>query len=245
MKLVGATDWFIRWPFVIEGVVLGALGGFVAVLLLLVGKVALLDPLVERLRAARRAEDDPLRPARRCAARRRDRCVARSARGCRCGASCASERGCALVPCGRPCAVAARLPRVVLRCRPRGGAARARACGSAGATRTGCRALRARARRRQRHTRRPRGDRPRSTTPTTARSPGPCSPTTRSRAWSPSSTTASPTTSPGRVQALQAGAALGVHRRRAAGRPASEGPARRSRLRRLAGQARRHRARAT
>jgi cell division transport system permease protein len=45
MKLVGATDWFIRWPFVIEGVVLGALGGALAILLLLVGKVALLDPL--------------------------------------------------------------------------------------------------------------------------------------------------------------------------------------------------------
>jgi cell division transport system permease protein len=45
MKLVGATDWFIRWPFVIEGVVLGALGGVVAILLLLVGKIALLDPL--------------------------------------------------------------------------------------------------------------------------------------------------------------------------------------------------------
>jgi cell division transport system permease protein len=45
MKLVGATDWFIRWPFVIEGVVLGALGGAVAILLLLVGKIALLDPL--------------------------------------------------------------------------------------------------------------------------------------------------------------------------------------------------------
>jgi cell division transport system permease protein len=46
MKLVGATDWFIRWPFVIEGVVLGALGGAGAVALLLVGKIALLDPLI-------------------------------------------------------------------------------------------------------------------------------------------------------------------------------------------------------
>jgi cell division transport system permease protein len=45
MKLVGATDSFIRWPFVIEGVVLGGLGGVAAVALLGVGKVALLDPL--------------------------------------------------------------------------------------------------------------------------------------------------------------------------------------------------------
>jgi cell division transport system permease protein len=45
MKLVGATDSFIRIPFVIEGVVLGALGGVVAILLLGVGKVAFLDPL--------------------------------------------------------------------------------------------------------------------------------------------------------------------------------------------------------
>jgi cell division transport system permease protein len=45
MKLVGATDWFIRWPFMIEGVVLGALGGAMAVLLLAVGKIALIDPL--------------------------------------------------------------------------------------------------------------------------------------------------------------------------------------------------------
>jgi len=48
MKLVGATDWFIRWPFVIEGIVLGAIGGLLAVLLLLVGKIALLDPLISQ-----------------------------------------------------------------------------------------------------------------------------------------------------------------------------------------------------
>jgi cell division transport system permease protein len=48
MKLVGATDWFIRWPFVIEGIVLGAIGGLLAVLLLLIGKIALLDPLISQ-----------------------------------------------------------------------------------------------------------------------------------------------------------------------------------------------------
>ena len=45
MKLVGATDWFIRWPFVIEGVIVGALGGVVAIALLGVAKVALVDPI--------------------------------------------------------------------------------------------------------------------------------------------------------------------------------------------------------
>ena len=45
MRLVGATNWFIRWPFVIEGIILGAMGGVLAILLLLVGKVALIDPL--------------------------------------------------------------------------------------------------------------------------------------------------------------------------------------------------------
>jgi len=34
MKYVGATDWFIRWPFLIEGIILGASGSLIAVLLL-------------------------------------------------------------------------------------------------------------------------------------------------------------------------------------------------------------------
>ncbi|HEY2318019.1 MAG TPA: permease-like cell division protein FtsX [Solirubrobacteraceae bacterium] len=45
MKLVGATDWFIRWPFVIEGVVVGAAGALLAIAVLAITKVALLDPL--------------------------------------------------------------------------------------------------------------------------------------------------------------------------------------------------------
>ncbi len=46
MKLVGATDWFIRWPFVIEGIVLGSFGAATAVALLAAGKLAVLDPIV-------------------------------------------------------------------------------------------------------------------------------------------------------------------------------------------------------
>ena len=45
MKLVGATDWFIRWPFVIEGVIVGVVGGVLAIVILGITKVALLDPL--------------------------------------------------------------------------------------------------------------------------------------------------------------------------------------------------------
>jgi cell division transport system permease protein len=48
MKLVGATNWFIRWPFVIEGVVVGFMGGVLAVLLLWIIKDTLVDPLSNR-----------------------------------------------------------------------------------------------------------------------------------------------------------------------------------------------------
>ena len=47
MKLVGATDWFIRWPFVIEGTIVGAAGALLAIFVLGVTKVALLDPLAD------------------------------------------------------------------------------------------------------------------------------------------------------------------------------------------------------
>jgi cell division transport system permease protein len=48
MKLVGATNWFIRWPFVIEGVVVGFGGGVVAALLLLIAKETIVDPFSDR-----------------------------------------------------------------------------------------------------------------------------------------------------------------------------------------------------
>ena len=47
MQLVGATNWFIRWPFVVEGLVCGLIGGVVAVLVLFLGKETVLDPLAD------------------------------------------------------------------------------------------------------------------------------------------------------------------------------------------------------
>jgi len=37
MKLVGATNWFIRWPFFIEGLLLGILGSIIPIALLFTG----------------------------------------------------------------------------------------------------------------------------------------------------------------------------------------------------------------
>jgi cell division transport system permease protein len=47
MKLVGATNWFIRWPFVIEGIVCGLLGAVLSVALLWAVKVGVVDQWIE------------------------------------------------------------------------------------------------------------------------------------------------------------------------------------------------------
>lgn len=47
MQLVGATNWFIRWPFVVEGIICGLIGGLVAIAILFLGKETVLDPLAD------------------------------------------------------------------------------------------------------------------------------------------------------------------------------------------------------
>ena len=49
MRLVGATNWFIRWPFIIEGIIVGLSGAAVAVGILWLGKVTVVDPLSESI----------------------------------------------------------------------------------------------------------------------------------------------------------------------------------------------------
>ena len=46
MKLVGATNWFVRGPFMVEGLLCGLLGALAAVVLLLVGKEVVLPSIL-------------------------------------------------------------------------------------------------------------------------------------------------------------------------------------------------------
>jgi cell division transport system permease protein len=45
MRLVGATNWFIRWPFMVEGLVCGLVGAGIAIGFLFIGKQVIVDPL--------------------------------------------------------------------------------------------------------------------------------------------------------------------------------------------------------
>ena len=46
MKLVGATNWFVRGPFMLEGLICGLAGSAIAVLLLLIGKEVALPAIL-------------------------------------------------------------------------------------------------------------------------------------------------------------------------------------------------------
>ena len=47
MKFVGATDWFIRWPFIIEGMLLGAVGALAASAIVMLGYGSVFDTIQE------------------------------------------------------------------------------------------------------------------------------------------------------------------------------------------------------
>jgi cell division transport system permease protein len=49
MKLVGATNWFVRGPFMVEGLLCGALGSVLAIAFLLIGKVVAVPHILGHL----------------------------------------------------------------------------------------------------------------------------------------------------------------------------------------------------
>ena len=49
MKYVGATDWFIRWPFLMEGIVLGCIGGILSAIALRSFYAAMADKIYSTL----------------------------------------------------------------------------------------------------------------------------------------------------------------------------------------------------
>jgi cell division transport system permease protein len=51
MKLVGATNWFVRGPFMLEGLICGVLGSVAAVLLLMIGKAVVLERITNQFDA--------------------------------------------------------------------------------------------------------------------------------------------------------------------------------------------------
>lgn len=52
MKLVGATNWFVRGPFMLEGLICGLAGSIAAVILLLLGKELALPAILGRIESS-------------------------------------------------------------------------------------------------------------------------------------------------------------------------------------------------
>jgi cell division transport system permease protein len=55
MKLVGATNWFVRGPFMLEGLICGLVGSLVAVVLLLIGKDIALPSILHHVKSSKDA----------------------------------------------------------------------------------------------------------------------------------------------------------------------------------------------
>lgn len=53
MKQVGATDWFIRWPFIIEGIIIGLVGSLMAIVILFTGYSVLFNKMVSTITIVR------------------------------------------------------------------------------------------------------------------------------------------------------------------------------------------------
>lgn len=58
MRLVGATNWFVRWPFVIEGLVCGVLGAIGAAVVITVLKFAIVDRVLDVSTSPLRQQSD-------------------------------------------------------------------------------------------------------------------------------------------------------------------------------------------
>jgi len=62
MKLVGATNWFIRWPFFVEGLLMGIAGALIPTIMLGVGYYYLLDAIHSSFEASQLFKLLPLFP---------------------------------------------------------------------------------------------------------------------------------------------------------------------------------------
>ncbi len=49
MKYVGATDWFIRWPFVIEGIIIGVIGSLIPIIVSILGYNKVVNLIYEKV----------------------------------------------------------------------------------------------------------------------------------------------------------------------------------------------------